>query len=126
MGFVSACGMDEGRERVVGFIDTTAAAGALVAPDTGHNGTPVLITVTTWGSMCRTADGMSTRVSGLTADVTPYDLAPPPGISCLEGILRLPRTKSLAFATPGQATIRLHGRDGTGAVTVERSITILP
>jgi hypothetical protein len=123
---LASCTTEPGRERVVGLIDTTPSAQALTAPDTVSVDVPVSVTVVTWGSACRSADGATVRVTNLLADITPYDRLPPAGTNCIQIVLPLPRAVSLRWATPGQGTIRLHGRYGSESVILERSITVLP
>ena len=118
---------DESSRRVLGLIDNGAAGDPLALPDTVYAGASFVATVTTWGSPCNRADGAKVVLAGLLADVTPYDLLPPPGTTCITSIRAFPRPVTLTFLTPGAATVRLHGRDATtDTVTVARSLLVLP
>ena len=71
------------------------------------------ITVTTVGSSsCTRADGAEVVVSGLVADVTPWDRVAPQGTACTADLAGFPRDVTLRFDVAGTATIRLHGRGG--------------
>jgi len=82
------------------------------------------ITVTTVGSgICTRADGASVAVSGLVADVTPWDRLAPARAVCTDDLAPFPRRVTLRFSSPGTATIRLHGR---GGLTYDAVLTVAP
>src|SRR5690348_4723204 len=74
----------QGPQRVIGVIDAGAGLSPLTLPDTVHAGMPFAITVTTFGGACDQADGADVQTSDLSADVTPYDLLPPPSTVCIQ------------------------------------------
>src|SRR5437763_9345764 len=79
---------EPGSRRVVGIIDNGGTGIApLVVPDTVYVQVPFVVTVTTFGGACDHPDGSDVSTSGLLADVTPYDLLPPPETICI-GLLR--------------------------------------
>jgi hypothetical protein len=118
----------EGEHRVIGVIDEAGTSlDALVVPDTVRAGVPFTITVSTFGSSCLRPDGANAQVSGQMASVTPYDVAPPSGLACPADFRSFPRVVTLAFNTPGTATVRLHGRGfGTHMITLEETAVVAP
>jgi len=117
-----------GEHRVIGIIDEGGTSlDALVVPDTVRAGIPFTITVSTFGSSCLRPDGANAQVSGQTASVTPYDVTPPPGLTCPADLRAFPRVVTLAFDTPGAATVRLHGRGfSTPTITLEETAVVAP
>ena len=96
----------------------------LEMPANATAGVSFEITVTTVGSSsCTRADGASVAVSGLVADVTPWDLVAPVGAVCTDDLAPFPRRVTLRFSGAGTATIRLHGR---GGLTYEAALTVVP
>ncbi len=129
LALTTACAnpADEGRQRMVGIIDNGGATQTLVAPDTVHAGVAFTATVTTFGSACRLADGAQVRVSGSTAEITPYDLTPPGGTMCIAVEVAMPRSVSVTLSFAGTATLRVRGRNFDRAeITKERTIVVLP
>jgi hypothetical protein len=128
----AACGgrspTEPGSRRVVVIIDNGGTGIApLVMPDTVHVGVPFLVTVTTFGGACDHADGSDVSTSGLFADVTPYDLLPPPETICIAVLRASPRSIELTFAAPGTGVVRIHGRRfGGGDVTLQRGVVVRP
>jgi hypothetical protein len=129
---VPACGgrsaAEPGSRRVVGIIDNGGTGIApLIVPDTVYVGVPFLATVTTFGGACDHPDGSDVSTRGLLADVTPYDLLPPPETICIAILRASPRSIELTFATPGAGVVRVHGRrfDG-GDVTLQRAVVVRP
>jgi len=119
---------EPGSRRVVGIIDNGGTGIApLVVPDTAYVGVPFLATVITFGGACDHSDGSDVLTSGLLADVTPYDLLPPPETICIAVLRASPRSIELTFATPGTGVVRLHGRRfGGGDVTLQREVVVRP
>ena len=118
---------EQGPRRLVGFIDNGGLSiDPLILPDTVKAGALFTATVSTFGSSCFRADGADVRTTAALADITPYDLGPPPGSVCTADFGAHPRPVTLSFATPGSDLIRLHGRGFTGDVTVQRSVTVRP
>lgn len=129
LAMIPACDIVTGpdaEDRVVGIIEwqsdathvRVAAADprtVVAAPDTVTAGVPFTVTITTIGlSGCWSQDGATRSVSGLTANVTPYDrvIEEIDGlpISCTAALVDLPRDISLSFAQTGTATLRVSGR----------------
>src|SRR5437879_9274096 len=111
----AACGgrspTEPSSRRVVGIIDNGGTGIApLVVPDIVHVGVPFLATVTTFGGACDHPDGSDISTSGLVADVTPYDLLPPPEPVCIALLPTSPRSIELMLAAPGTVTVRLNAR----------------
>jgi hypothetical protein len=79
------------------------------------------------GGACDQVDGTDVRTTGLLADVTPYDLLPPPGTVCIAILRASPRSVQFTFAAPGTGVVRLHGRRFGGAdVTLQGSVVVRP
>lgn len=96
----------------------------LQMPTQARAGTAFEITVTTVGSSsCTRPDGMTVSVSGLVADVTPWDRIAPEGTACTDDLHPFPRTATVRFDVPGAARIRLHGK---GDLVYEASLTVMP
>jgi hypothetical protein len=119
--------LDQGRQRIVGLIDNGGLlVDALVLSDTVKAGVAFTATVSTFGSSCLIPDGATVSVSTLTAAITPYDLAPPPGSICTADFRSHPRPVALVFVTPGTAVLILHGRGFGGPMSLTRSIVVQP
>ena len=84
-----------------------------------------MATVTTFGGACDHPDGADVATNGLLADVTPYDVLPPPETICIALLRASPRSIQLTFATPGTGVVRVHGRRfGGGDVTLQRVVVV--
>jgi hypothetical protein len=119
--------LEQGPRRIVGLIDNGGLPiDPLLLPDTVEARAPFTATVSTFGSSCFRPDGADVRTTDLLADITPYDLVPPPESFCTADFRALPRPVTLSFATPGSGLIRLHGRGFNGDLTVQRSVTVRP
>src|SRR5437660_12822436 len=114
--------------QVVAVLDNGGTGIApVVMPDTVNVGVPFLATVTTFGGACDHPDGSDVSTRGLLADVTPYDLLPPPETICIALLRASPRSIALTFTAPGTGVVRLHGRSfGGGDVTLQRVVVIRP
>ena len=119
---------EPGSRRVVGIIDNGGTGIApLVVPDTVYVQVPFVVTVTTFGGACDHSDGSDVSTSGLLADVTPYDLLPPPETICIALLRASPRSIAVTFPAPGTGIVRLHGRSfGGGDVTLQRVVVVRP
>lgn len=101
-----------------------SSAQMLQMPAQARAGVAFEITVTTLGSSsCTRPDGATVSVSGLVADVTPWDRIAPAGTACTDDLHPFPRTASVRFDSPGTALIRLHGK---GDLIYEASLTVVP
>lgn len=93
-------------------------------PAQATTGSAFEITVTTVGSStCTRADGAAVQVSGLVADVTPWDRVAPVGMACTDDLAPFPRTVTLRFDVSGTATVRLRGR---GGLSYEAKLPVAP
>jgi hypothetical protein len=114
-------------ERQVGVIGESGAS-LLVIPERAAAGTPVAIIVHTFGSGCVREADTETLVSGMLADITPYDsftVSMPSSMACTMRLYAFPHETTVAFASRGVATVRVHGRLDNGApITVTRTIVI--
>lgn len=114
-------------ERQVGVIGKRGAS-ALVVPERASAGSPVAVIVHTFGNGCVREADTETLVSGMLADITPYDsftVAMPSNMACEMRLYAFPHETTLGFASPGGATVRVHGRLSNGApITVTRPIVI--
>jgi hypothetical protein len=118
---------DQGEHRAIGLIEPGGSFDALVVPDTVRAGIPFTITVWTFGTPCVRPDGVAAQVSGLVASVTPYVVEPPSDAICPAVLQASPRTVTLAFDTPGAATVRLHGRGLSAPMrTLEETAVVAP
>ena len=108
-------------------------AGAVDSPnrielaDTVAVNTPVPIVVPTGGGGCIRQGDTESTVSGLTADVRPYDYFPPRSadVVCTADFRVLRHTATLQFSQRGTATVRVHGRLSPDRPTVvTRSVVV--
>jgi hypothetical protein len=101
----------------------------ITVPTEATAGVPIPVTVITMGGGCVTQGDTEARVSGLAADVTPYDtfaVSLPPNMACTEELRLFTHVTTVTFASPGTAVVRIHGRQhpDVGVITVERTIQI--
>jgi len=92
--------------------------------DSVRAGSQFAVTIFTDGG-CRSPDGTTVSVAGLTADLTPYDRALVRG-ACAAPASINSRAVTLTFASAGQAMIRVHGLGLHGDVIMQHEVTILP
>jgi hypothetical protein len=101
----------------------------VTVPAEGAVGVPIPIIVETFGGGCVRQGDTESNVSGLAANVTPYDSVVvhlPSHMACTDDLRRYTHHASLTFAAAGSATVRVHGTvqpNGT-AIIVERTIQI--
>jgi hypothetical protein len=70
----ASCGiLFSGEERLIGQLDADGLDEFLLAPDTVAQGTTFIVTVITSGDGCDLMGDTESRVSGLLAEITPYD-----------------------------------------------------
>jgi hypothetical protein len=129
LALAAACSglADPGSRRVPGLIDTGGGDDrALAVPDTVAAGAP--FTVTTFGSSsCTRPDGAELEVRGLVAEVVPYDRDATGAQVCTDDLRAYPRAVTVRFAGPGQAVVRVRGRDLRGRpAVVEASVVVRP
>jgi hypothetical protein len=87
-------------------------APVLEAPDSVRVGESFQIAVRTYGSDgCWRAAGETVSSSGMSVEITPYDERNTSrSVLCPTMIVRLPRTVTLSFSQPGEATLFILGR----------------
>jgi hypothetical protein len=102
----------------------------LVVPDTVDVGVAFEATVTTMAPAdCWKADGADVNVSGLTAEIVPYDASPTAG-ECMAIVVYPEHVVSITFGQAGLATVRARGRQyGTGVgtpplVVIEKQVVV--
>jgi hypothetical protein len=97
-------------------------------PGEARAGEPFEIAFTTYGGGCIREDTTEVRVTGLVAEVTPYQLAPREGSSMICTMeLRLTRREvEVVFPGRGTATVRIIGvsQPGDSAMRVERQVSV--
>jgi hypothetical protein len=101
----------------------------ITVPTEATAGVPIAVTVITMGGGCVTQGDTEAHVTGLAADVTPYDtfvVSLPPNMACTDELRLFTHTTTVAFAAPGTAVLRIHGRahPDVGLITVERTVQI--
>jgi hypothetical protein len=99
------------------------------APATASLGTPVIVTVRTYGGGCIKAGPTSAAVQGLVAVIEPFDSVVtrlPPNWACTQELRLLSHVTTLQFADRGTATIRILGRrePGDSPLSIERTIVV--
>lgn len=115
--------------RIIGFIEpATPEHPSLATPDTVRAGVTFAAVVTTFGgSGCIRPDQSGIRATGARLEITAFDSMWAGPEVCLPDWHAYPRSVDVMLPTPGGAVIRLHGRQSPdSAVTVERTITVLP
>jgi len=116
-------------DRQVGTIEIAEATlpPPIELPDTVEQGVPFASSVVTFGSSnCIRTDGAEVNVSGLTAQITPYDLVAVTG-DCNADLATHPRNVTLQFEEAGEATVWVQGRTGSGEpAQYEARLLVLP
>ena len=101
----------------------------VIVPSEGTVGTAIPVTIKTRGGGCTRQGDTEAHVTGLVADVTPYDsfyVSLPPNTACTLDLRTFTHQASVTFATAGVATVRVHARsevDGS-AIVVERTVQV--
>lgn len=121
-------------ERVVGIVEIGGEqAPPVEAPEAVAAGIPFTATVVTFGSgTCTRPDGAELEITGLEAEITPYDLEYRGpwekggyAIACTDDLAPYPREISLVFDEPGDAEIVVIGRPVLGDTLSEFRIGIV-
>jgi hypothetical protein len=99
------------------------------APETASVSTPFDITVRTYGDGCIDEGDTEVSVSGLTADIRPFDhfvTYLPARYACPDILHFYTHRAAIQFDQAGIATITVHGRirPGDGAIAVQRSVHV--
>ncbi|HWE43815.1 MAG TPA: hypothetical protein VG432_15015 [Gemmatimonadaceae bacterium] len=108
---------------------TLSGEPSITVPAEGTAGAPVIVTVITWGGGCARQGPTAASVSGLIADVTPFDsvvVSLPSNMACPADIRSYTHTATILFSAAGPAVVRVHGwsEPAKAAITVERAIQI--
>lgn len=134
VAIVSACSLlaDPQGRRVVGIVGGSPPDGSsqvITAPDTIQAGIPFTATITTFAPYnCWRAAGADIDLRGNLAVVIPYDFDPrSDDFHCpdMEGVV--PRPVEIRFAEPGEATLRVRGREAQNSnilINVEKRIFV--
>ena len=116
----------DGLGRQPSFLLGSGDSARVVLPDTiAVNGAATIVVPTAGGGCVREGD-TEVAVSGLAADVRPYDYFPTdPGTVCTADFRELRHTATLRFTQTGRATVRVHGRTRPDrAVVVTRTVVV--
>lgn len=112
----------------VAHIDFYSDPVVVEVPGAATAGTPFTVAVTTYGGGCVSEDTTVVQVTGLHADVVPYQRVYRPGANeaCTQELRITRREASVVFAAPGLATVRVIGRAAPddGLVVVERQVAV--
>ena len=86
--------------------------GVLTAPETARVGEEFQVTITTFGGGCEEAGdaGLVLGERNATIHVGDFTSATRPGVVCTAILKRLPHTLTLRFTEPGEAVVRVWGR----------------
>jgi hypothetical protein len=118
---------DERWVREPSFLAGPGDSARVEIPDTVAVNAPVLVVVPTGGGGCTRQGDTEASVTGLTADVRPFDFYPVPtaDIVCTADFRILRHEATLRFTQAGRATVRVHGRLGPDRPTVvTRSVVV--
>lgn len=115
--------------REVGYVQFRDAPVEVTVPATARAGQAFTVRVVTRATGCSSADDTEVLVVGFSADVTPYDIRTTgPNLVCGDEVQVFTHTAPVLFDTPGEATVRVHGRrePGDDAITITRAVTVQP
>jgi len=113
--------------RVIGVLNPSLSSiQAVHAPAEVTVNEPFTVTITTVGSSsCTRADGATSKVSGNTAEVTPYDRIAPRDRACTDDLHAFPRPVTLLFTSVGEGRILVVTRTFDDVLrTVELTIQV--
>ena len=107
----TACATGPDTARVPGNISAGGTDWPVyTGPRTAVAGQAFSATVFTFGSSsCTTPDGADVTVTGLDAEVVPYDRVPAAPVACTADFGQHPHPVTLRFDTAGSATLRVRG-----------------
>ena len=121
--FVTSCSLFLGSRRVVGTIDPSAV-GTILVPRSVTTGQTFVVSVGTNGGGCVSPEGAEVRVSGLLAEIIPYDRVRT-DLPCDLALHWYPRDVLLRFDSPGLATIQIIGQGEQGKEEIfERQVEV--
>jgi hypothetical protein len=105
-----------------------AESAQVTVPGEARAGEPFEVALTTYGGGCIREDTTEVRVTGLVAEVIPYQLAPREGSSmvCTMELRFNRREIDVVFAERGAATVRIVGvsQPGDSALRIERRVNV--
>ena len=115
-----------GEGRQVGVLVFYGDSAHVTAPESVALGEPATIVVKTAGGGCIRTGDTEVQVTGLVAELTPYDHFPSAGQICTADFRLNTHTVTVQFTQRGQATVRVRGRAQPSGqiVTVVRQITV--
>lgn len=92
---------------------------AMEAPDTAIAGTSFTIVVSSFGSTsCTEPAGVEMEVGTSIVVITPYDIVAPEGTPCTQDFGAFPRRVDIRLVKPGEAILRLQGKNIAGETEV--------
>jgi hypothetical protein len=124
----------------VGLVPVTVLRPAAIAfygdttvvtlPDSARAGQPFVVQVRSFGGGCIQQDQMAVVVTGSRVDLRPLVREPHPAASvvCTADLRLLTHSAPVTIATPGTATVVVHGRVEPGATArqVTRTVRVVP
>ena len=115
-----------GEGRQVGVLVFYGDTAQVTVPETVAVGEPATIVVLTAGGGCIRTGDTEVQVSGLVAELTPYDHFPSAGQICTADFRLNTHTATVQFTQRGRATVRVRGRELPSGrmITVVRQITV--
>jgi hypothetical protein len=115
-----------GEGRQVGVLAFHGDTAQVTVPQTVAVGEPATVVVTTYGGGCIRTGDMEVQVTGLVAELTPYDHFPPAGAICTADLRLNRHTATVQFTQRGRATVRVRGRElpSGRVITAVREITV--
>ena len=121
--------MGQDTELRLGVIESFGDPVEITVPGSVVAGTPFEITVNTYGNGCVGLGETRVTVTGLTAEIEPFDwvFTPPPGAACTDQLIRFSHVATVEFVEKGTATLRVRGsrgEPGGKVLEVERSIAV--
>lgn len=119
----------ERRIATIDRADVLAYGVTIEAPKRVARGEEFTVTVTTYGSGCIGKGDTASQVSGLVADVTPYDwevVRLPPNTGCTVSVELHEHVATLRFDQAGDARVVIRGRRKPSGevISVERRIEV--
>lgn len=114
-------------DRLPGIFASPSSSPALAAPDTVAVNVPFSVTVTTAGGGCTLMGETETSVTGLTAEIRPFDyyVVQTAHVACTADFAYLPHKAAITLVQTGRATLRAYGRTASNeAVVLERTVVV--
>ena len=127
VGLLMACDgiFGLGEEKRVGVIEHYGAPVVITVPDSVQAGVSFEVSVLTYGGGCLSKDGTEVQVSGLSADVTPYDIHSG-AEACTDNLGLFDHRAMVTLRESGVAEIRFHGKQlpEDSLITVVREVVV--